>query len=117
MIRFALILLLATAAPLRAQAREQSTTSIPPGHRPPPGMCRIWLNGVPPDHQPAPTDCATAIRRRPPNARVIFGETLRQLRRDRVDSVGRAREKGKQEEPRRDSSEGRVPDDALKGDE
>lgn len=47
---------------------------IPPGHRPPPGMCRIWIDNVPPGHQPAPTDCATAVRTRPVNGRVIYGD-------------------------------------------
>jgi hypothetical protein len=59
-----------TTATLNAQA---SSTSVPESHRPPPGMCRIWIDGVPPTHQPAPTDCATAIRKRPLNARVVFG--------------------------------------------
>jgi hypothetical protein len=58
------------AATLEAQA---SSSSVPDSHRPPPGMCRIWIDGVPPAHQPAPTDCATAIRKRPMNARVVFG--------------------------------------------
>ena len=109
MIRFALLVLLATAAPLGAQAPGQSTTDIPPGDRPPPGMCRIWLNGVPASRQPAPTDCATAIRRRPPNARVIFGDEVRQLRRDRDVERGRETEKAKQGAPRRDSAERRPP--------
>lgn len=52
----------------------QGTQRVPDSYRPPPGMCRIWLNDVPPTRQPEPTDCPTAIRRRPPNARVIFGE-------------------------------------------
>ena len=47
---------------------------IPPGHRPPAGMCRIWIDGVPPGRQPAPTDCATAVRNRPANGRVIYGD-------------------------------------------
>lgn len=42
-------------------------------HRPPPGMCRIWVDGVPASQQPAPTDCATAVRNRPEHGRVIFG--------------------------------------------
>lgn len=42
-------------------------------HRPPPGMCRIWVDGVPANQQPAPTDCATAVRNRPEHGRVIFG--------------------------------------------
>lgn len=27
---------------------------IPPGHLPPPGMCRVWYPGKPPGHQPRP---------------------------------------------------------------
>jgi hypothetical protein len=67
---------LAIAAPLSAQARERDKgpDDIPAGHRPPPGMCRVWVDGVPPGQQPAPTDCRTAIRNRPPNGRVIFGD-------------------------------------------
>jgi hypothetical protein len=59
-----------SAATLHAQS---SSSNVPDSHRPPPGMCRIWIDGVPPTHQPAPTDCATAIRKRPLNARVVFG--------------------------------------------
>lgn len=65
------------AAPLGAQAwsgGQQGNDGVPPGHRPPPGMCRIWIDGVPPGQQPAPTDCATAVRNRPANGRVIFGD-------------------------------------------
>ncbi|HEX6537431.1 MAG TPA: hypothetical protein VF041_22815 [Gemmatimonadaceae bacterium] len=75
----------AIAAPLSAQARERENVDVPQGHRPPPGMCRIWIDGVPPARQPAPTDCATAIRRRPPNARVVFGAELRAPRDQRDD--------------------------------
>ena len=58
------------AAPAGAQGRDE----IPDEYRPPPGMCRVWIDGVPASRQPAPTDCPTAIRNRPSNARVIFGE-------------------------------------------
>ena len=69
-------LALAAATPLGAQgrARDKAPDDIPAGHRPPPGMCRVWVDGVPPGQQPAPTDCKTAIRNRPPNGRVIFGD-------------------------------------------
>ena len=78
MTRFALILLLAVATPIGAQALEQGKNGDQNAmaHRPPPGMCRIWIDGVPAERQPAPTDCATAMRRRPSNARVIFGDEL-----------------------------------------
>lgn len=59
-----------STAALQAQT---APSGVPDSHRPPPGMCRIWIDGVPPTHQPAPTDCATAIRKRPMNARVVFG--------------------------------------------
>ena len=85
MIRFLLILLLAIAAPLGAQSasaegrRDTANASdVPDDHRPPPGMCRIWIDDVPAARQPAPTDCSTAIRRRPPNARVVFGKQLQE---------------------------------------
>ncbi len=58
-------------APDRAQDRSDD---VPPAYRPPPGMCRIWLDNVAPAQQPAPTDCNTAVRNRPANARVLFGD-------------------------------------------
>lgn len=57
-----------------SQGRGRGADDIPPTYRPPPGMCRIWLDNVPPAQQPAPTDCASAVRNRPANARVIFGD-------------------------------------------
>ena len=74
-ILFAVTIAATAAVPAGAQ-RNQLTGSdkIPAGHRPPAGMCRIWLDGVPPGQQPAPTDCATAVRNRPANGRVIFGD-------------------------------------------
>jgi len=63
-----------TVAPLAAQGTGQEP--IPPAYRPPPGMCRIWLDGVPPSKQPAPTDCPTAVKNKPANGRVIFGDPV-----------------------------------------
>jgi len=56
------------------QGRGRDGQGVPPGHRPPPGMCRVWVDGVPPGRQPAPTSCAEAARNRSANARVIYGE-------------------------------------------
>lgn len=49
---------------------------IPPGHLPPPGLCRVWYEGVPPGRQPRPTSCAEAERvaARDRDARVIYGD-------------------------------------------
>jgi hypothetical protein len=85
----------AVAAPLSAQGRGQKANDIPPGMRPPAGMCRIWLDGVPPGQQPAPTDCATAVRNRPSNGRVVFGD-------DYVDSKGRKANSDKRQTAPRD---------------
>lgn len=34
--------------------------SVPNGHRPPPGECRVWIPGVPAGRQPPPTSCRNA---------------------------------------------------------
>ena len=89
--------LLAATAPAGAQGRGRGQDDVPPGHRPPAGMCRIWLDGVPAGQQPAPTDCVSALRNRPSNGRVIFGDEPKDKgtkwkkkddrRRDRTDDV------------------------------
>lgn len=76
-----------TVRSLVPQKREQEI-EIPREHRPPAGMCRVWIDGVPASQQPAPTDCTTAVRTKPKNGRVIFGEAL-------PDSGGRKKEKPK----------------------
>jgi hypothetical protein len=57
-----------------AHAQKRGDDGVPKAYRPPPGMCRIWLEKVPPKQQPAPTDCPTAVRNRPDNGRVLFGD-------------------------------------------
>ncbi|HEY0972279.1 MAG TPA: hypothetical protein VGE02_15020 [Gemmatimonadales bacterium] len=68
---------LTTATPAEAQQRGRAEVRVPRGYEPPPGMCRIWLEGVPANQQPAPTDCSSAIRKRPANASVVFGDPVR----------------------------------------
>jgi len=70
--------MLVFAVPASAQGRGPS--KVPPGHRPPPGMCRIWLDDVPPGRQPEPTDCATARRWAPDNSRIIYGSAADERR-------------------------------------
>ncbi|WP_121116338.1 hypothetical protein [Croceibacterium ferulae] len=48
--------------------------SVPPGHLPPPGACRVWIDGTPPGHQPPVTSCRQARRDAYRyGGRVIFG--------------------------------------------
>lgn len=97
----------ATGAEAQGRSREQERTAVrvPRGYEPPPGMCRIWLDGVPAARQPAPTDCATAIKRRPANASLVFGERLREgaaeapVRRLRGNEAERAREPERRAQP------------------
>ena len=124
-----LALAVAAAAPLSAQGNGTKAGKIPPGQRPPAGMCRIWLDGVPPGQQPAPTDCATAVRNRPANGRVIFGDDYvdgrtKKLngnaddrrtapREDRVDDRDRSRVD--RDNPRRDEDDAERRDRKAKG--
>ena len=66
---------MATASPAAAQEKQpEPKPGVPQKDLPPPGMCRIWIDGVPPNKQPASTDCATAVKNRPSNGRVLFGD-------------------------------------------
>ncbi|HEU4787433.1 MAG TPA: hypothetical protein VFS57_08500 [Gemmatimonadaceae bacterium] len=85
----AAVALLAIASPVMAQGRGRGNGGVPPGHRPPAGMCRIWIDGVPPGHQPAPTDCATAAARVPRNGRIIYGDGTTDRRGTIYDRNGR----------------------------
>lgn len=83
--------------PVRSLAPTKKTSTsddVPASHKPPAGMCRVWIDNVPPAQQPAPTDCATAIRTRPPNARVIFSEDDPKGR-DKADRARREDDKDK----------------------
>lgn len=51
-------------------------SSVPPGQRPPDGMCRVWIEGVPAGRQPRATDCATARASAPLNSRIIYGSDM-----------------------------------------
>lgn len=81
---FALAATLLVAAPVAGQSRGVGPRAVPPGHLPPPGLCRIWIDGVPPGRQPRATDCRIAERNRPRNARVIYGDDWTRDRNGRV---------------------------------
>jgi hypothetical protein len=55
----------------RALADNDGHRHIPPGHLPPPGMCRIWYPGTPPGHQPPPGDCRVLSRQVPRGAWLV----------------------------------------------
>jgi hypothetical protein len=48
---------------------------IPPGHLPPPGMCRVWIEGRPPGRQPKPRDCDRIDRSAPRGSLVLYRPT------------------------------------------
>jgi hypothetical protein len=54
---------------------DRRGSKIPPGHLPPRGLCRVWIDGVPPGHQPPVEGCTAAQIRAAStaNARVIHG--------------------------------------------
>lgn len=74
-LKLAAVLIAATAATASAQTGGRNSNGVPPGQRPPDGMCRVWVNGVAPGRQSAVTDCATAEAqaRVTANSRVIYG--------------------------------------------
>lgn len=41
----------------RYPRRSRAAPRVPPGHRPGPGLCRLWYPGRPPGHQPHPVAC------------------------------------------------------------
>ncbi|HEY3011146.1 MAG TPA: hypothetical protein VGJ36_00270 [Gemmatimonadales bacterium] len=49
-----------------------ATLGIPPGHLPPPGLCRIWVPGEPPGHQQRPRSCAQIERTAPAGGWILY---------------------------------------------
>lgn len=45
---------------------------IPPGHLPPPGMCRVWFPGQPPGHQPRARSCERIERVAPAGSWIVY---------------------------------------------
>jgi hypothetical protein len=68
-------LLLLPLAAARADDDGRGPVGVPPGHLPPPGQCRVWIDGRPPGQQPPPTDCATARAQAARyGGRVVYGD-------------------------------------------
>ena len=59
---------------------RQAALKIPPGHFPPPGMCRVWFPGRPPGHQPPPVSCERAEQRVSPGAWVLYRPAKEKIR-------------------------------------
>ena len=60
-----------------AIAKDDHHFHVPPGHMPPPGMCRIWFPGRPPGHQPAPGSCRVLSRQVPAGAYLLANDDHR----------------------------------------
>jgi hypothetical protein len=50
--------------------RRDGRVHVPPGHRPPPGTCRVWFPDRPPGHQPRPGSCNVRV---PRGAFLVYG--------------------------------------------
>lgn len=56
----------------RRHEERGNSLGIPPGHLPPPGMCRVWFPGRPPGHQPRATSCNRAMAQAPAGSWVLY---------------------------------------------
>jgi hypothetical protein len=59
----------------RRHEERGKSLGIPPGHLPPPGMCRVWFPGRPPGHQPRATSCNEAMAHAPAGSWVLYRPT------------------------------------------
>ena len=60
--------------PSAARGRSPGTAAtlgIPPGHLPPPGMCRVWVPGTPPGHQAKSRSCSNIERTAPAGSYIV----------------------------------------------
>ncbi len=53
-------------------ASPAATLGIPPGHFPPPGMCRVWTPGKPPGRQAASRTCHGIERAAPAGTWILY---------------------------------------------
>ncbi len=62
-------------APPATSARGPSTAAtlgVPPGHLPPPGMCRVWIQGRPPGRQAQARSCDGILAVAPAGAWILY---------------------------------------------
>jgi hypothetical protein len=59
---------------------QHAALKIPPGHLPPPGMCRVWIPGRPPGHQPPPSSCRRVEQEVSPGAWVLYRPAKEKVR-------------------------------------
>lgn len=52
-----------------------ATLGIPPGHLPPPGSCRVWLQGIPPGHQTVSRICKGIESTAPAGSWILYRPT------------------------------------------
>ena len=61
--------------PARASSTSASTAAtlgIPPGHLPPPGLCKIWIPGNPPGRQAKARNCNNIERAAPAGSWILY---------------------------------------------
>jgi hypothetical protein len=106
------------AAPATAQGRGNSG-KVPPGHLPPAGACRVWIDGVPPGRQPGVTSCANAHRtaaRYGDRARVIYGDDYARRGNGKSKGKYKGRDRNDDRYGRRDRDDDRRDRDGRYGD-
>ena len=59
------------SAPRGRSPSTAATLGIPPGHLPPPGMCRVWMPGEPPGHQAKSRSCSGIERTAPAGSYIV----------------------------------------------
>ena len=66
----------ATAPEPELRRANSSTTvhvlGIPPGQLPPPGRCRVWIEGTPPGRQPRARSCAGITAAAPKGSWIVY---------------------------------------------
>ena len=56
----------------RGNSEVVHTLGIPPGHLPPPGQCRVWVQGRPPGQQARPRSCSGIASSAPTGSWILY---------------------------------------------